>query len=66
MCNTREEASPADTVLISLDILTSDNINQCIFATGRQKIQITVRHWRKVLLFHKITSGQKKYFTPAL
>lgn len=37
MCNTREEASPADTVLISLDILTSDNINQHIFATGRQK-----------------------------
>lgn len=66
MCNTREEASPADTVLISLDILTSDNINQCIFATGRQKIQITVRRWRKVLLFHKITGGQKKYFTPAL
>lgn len=37
MCNTKEEASPTNTVLISLDILTSDNINQHIFATARQK-----------------------------
>lgn len=63
MCSTREETSPADTVHISLDILTCDNINQRIFATGRQKIQITVIHWRKILLFHKITGSQKRLHT---
>lgn len=33
MCNTREETSPADTVLILLDVVTRDNIYQHIFAT---------------------------------
>lgn len=60
MCSTRQETSLTDTVHISLDILTCDNINQHIFTTGRQKIHTTVIHWRKILLFHKITGGQKR------
>lgn len=57
MCSTREETSSAGAVHISLDILTCDNISQHIFAMGRQKIQITVIHWKTVLLFHKIIGG---------
>jgi len=48
MCSSKEETSLADAVHISLDILTYDNIIEHIFATGRQKIQIAVIHWRKI------------------
>lgn len=76
MCNTREETSPADTVLISLDVVTRDNIYQHIFATMSfssaslqfgyfcKKIQITMMHWRKTLLSKNITGEQNTLHQP--